>query len=50
MECDSCGKQFNKDDAVESEQDESVASEFGFIDLDAICPECEVLMLDIING
>lgn len=50
MECDSCGKKFIKTDSEELELQESASSEFGFIDVNAICPACEALMLDIING
>ena len=50
MKCDSCNKEFDKLDNGNEDGGESVASEFGFIDLDAICQNCENLMLDILNG
>lgn len=50
MQCDSCGKEFIKNDDEGFDQQEHVTSEFAFIDVDAICPECEALMLDIVNG
>lgn len=50
VECDSCGKKIIKNDDDDLGQQEPVTSEFAFIDVDAICPECEALMLDIING